>query len=87
MADSEEKQVQPDRTEEAWERLSRVGQGAYPDTAAIRRAMRRIVNLVAVAIPVAVCLLLVVTGQGTETVFYLTFGAIVFSVMLVKTLP
>jgi hypothetical protein len=75
------------REAEAWERLSRIGTGAYPDTARAHQILRNIVTVMGLAIPVAMLILGIATGQTQETVFFMTLGGLIVGVMLMKTLP
>ena len=75
------------REAEAWERLSRIGTGAYPDTARAHQILRRVVTIFGLAFPVGMLILGIATGQTQETVFFMTFGGLVVGVMVMKTLP
>ncbi len=86
---SPERPMRPEqaREAEAWERLSRIGTGAYPDTARMHQILRRIVTIVGFGIPAVILILCLASGQTTETTFYATFAGLVVGVMLMKTLP
>jgi hypothetical protein len=75
------------REAEAWERLSRIGTGAYPDTARLHRILRNVVTVVGAAIPIAMLILGIASGQTQETVFFMTFGGLIVGLMIMKTIP
>jgi len=75
------------REAEAWERLSPIGTGAYPDTARLHRILRNIVTVMGLAVPVGMLILGIATGQSQETVFFMTLGGLIVGVMFMKTLP
>jgi hypothetical protein len=75
------------REAEAWERLSRIGTGAYPDTARAHSFLKTIVTTLGLAVPAALLILGIATGQSTETVFFLTLGGLIVAVMFIKSIP
>lgn len=75
-----------DRAEpEAWERLSRIGTGAYPDTARMHRLLRRVVLALALSVPVGLGVLGVATGQSSETVVFMVIGGAIVGAMLAQS--
>ena len=77
----------PDAEAEMWERLGRVGTGAYPDTARLHRALRTVVMLLGLAVPVALCVVGLATGQSGETVVFMTLGGLIVGAMFISSFP
>jgi hypothetical protein len=75
------------REAEAWERLSRIGTGTYPDTARVHSFLKTIVTTLVLAVPVALLILGIATGQSTETVFFMTLGGLIVAVIFIKSIP
>jgi hypothetical protein len=67
---------------QAWDALSNIGRGAFPDTRAMHQALSRFVWIVALAIPLAMLVLGIAIGESAQTVFYMTFAGAVVGAML-----
>lgn len=76
-----------EREAEAWDRLSRIGTGAFPDTARAHQILRRIAVAVGLAIPIGMLVLGLATGQTQETVVFMTIGGAIVGVMLMTSFP
>lgn len=75
------------REAEAWDRLAHIGTGAYPDTARLHRLLRRVVTVLALSVPVALCVLTIATGQSLETVVFATLFGLVVGFMFMASFP
>lgn len=72
---------------EMWDRIAHIGTGAYPDTARVHRALKKVVTVLGMSIPVAVCILTIATGQSQETIFFMTLFGLIVGVMIISTIP
>ena len=84
-ADNADNGANPEAAREAemWDRLHRIaeGKGAFPDTARWHAWLSMFVWAVTIALPVAALILALATGQTQETVFFMTFGALIVAAM------
>jgi hypothetical protein len=71
------------REVEMWERLARIaeGKGAYPDTARWHARLSMLTWVIAIALPLAVLIGTIASGQSQETIFFMTFGATIVAAM------
>ena len=75
------------REAEMWERLEHIGTGAYPDTARLHGALRTVVLVLGLSVPVALLVVGVATGQSAETIFFMTLFGLIIGAMFASTFP
>jgi hypothetical protein len=71
------------REREMWDRLHLIaeGKGAYPDTQRWHSWLSTATWVIAISLPIAVLILALATGQDQQTVFVMTFGAVIVAAM------
>lgn len=75
------------RDAEMWDRLEHIGTGAFADTARMHRALRTIVAVLGLSVPLTLLILGLVTGQSGNTIFFMTLFGLVIGAMFISTFP
>jgi hypothetical protein len=75
------------REAEMWERLEHIGTGAYPDTARLHRALRTVVLVLGLSVPIALLVVGLASGQSTETIVFMTLFGLIVGAMFASSFP